>query len=57
MIVARKAAGCKAVVLNPRMKYGTMFDFEEVRFNYLWARDKFKEQLSNAGIGRRLEAR
>lgn len=55
--IARKAPGCKAIVLNPRMKYGTMFDFDSVSFNYLWARDRFKAQLSNAGIGRRLEAR
>jgi len=39
------------------MKEGTAFDFSVVRFNYLWARKMFKEQLSNAKIGTRFEAR
>jgi len=53
----QKAKECTAIVLNPRMKYGSMFDFSMTGFNYLWARRRFKKQLSNAGIARRLDAR
>jgi predicted acylesterase/phospholipase RssA len=54
---AREASNCKFLVLNPHMKEGTAFDFSVVRFNYLWARKMFKEQLSHAKIGTRFEAR
>ena len=54
---AREASNCKFLVLNPHMKEGTAFDFSVVRFNYLWARKMFKEQLSNAKIATRFEAR
>ncbi|MGH8626302.1 MAG: patatin-like phospholipase family protein [Gammaproteobacteria bacterium] len=54
---AREASNCKFLVLNPHMKEGTAFDFSMVRFNYLWARKMFKEQLSNAKLATRFEAR
>ncbi len=54
---AREASNCKFLVLNPHMKEGTAFDFSVVRFNYLWARKMFKEQLSNAKLATRFEAR
>jgi predicted acylesterase/phospholipase RssA len=49
--------GVKAIVLNPHFEYGTMFDFERVRFLYLCARKAYKQQLSNAGLSLRFEAR
>ena len=53
---AQAAPNCKFVVLNPKMKYGQMFDFGAVRFNYLWSRKRFKSQLSNAGLAKRFDA-
>jgi predicted acylesterase/phospholipase RssA len=57
VLKAREASNCKFLVLNPHMKVGTAFDFSVVRFNYLWARKMFKEQLSNAKLATRFEAR
>jgi His Kinase A (phospho-acceptor) domain len=54
---AREASNCKFVILNPHMKERRAFDFSVVRFNYLWARKMFKEQLSNAKLATRFEAR
>jgi predicted acylesterase/phospholipase RssA len=54
---AREASNCKFVILNPHMKEGRAFDFSMVHFNYLWARKMFKEQLSNAKLATRFEAR
>lgn len=51
------ASNCKFLVLNPHMKEGGAFDFSTIRFNYLWARKMFKEQLSNAKLATRFEAR
>jgi predicted acylesterase/phospholipase RssA len=56
VLKAREASNCKFLVLNPHMKEGTAFDFSVVRFNYLWARKMFKEQLSNAKLATRFEA-
>ncbi|MHC4472532.1 MAG: patatin-like phospholipase family protein [Planctomycetota bacterium] len=53
---ARRAPGVKVVMLNPRIKYGGMLNFELVRFNHLWCRKRFKEQLSNARLGMRFDA-
>lgn len=53
---AREASNCKFLVLNPHMKEGGAFDFSTIRFNYLWARKKFKEQLTNAKLALRFEA-
>jgi hypothetical protein len=39
------------------MKAGGTFDFSMVRFNYLWARKMFKQQLSNANLATRFDAR
>ena len=47
----------RIAVLNPQIKYGAGMDFEWIWFNYLWCRRKFKEQLSNAGLSRRFDAR
>jgi predicted acylesterase/phospholipase RssA len=54
---AREASNCKFVILNPHMKAGRAFDFSMVRFNYLWARKMFKQQLSNAKLATRFDAR
>lgn len=43
--------GVKVITVNPRMELGSMFDFDLARFNYLWALERFKSQLSNARIG------
>ena len=48
--------GVKVLTVNPRMEQGSMFDFDLARFNYLWALDRFKKQLSNARIGLRFGA-
>lgn len=53
---ARDASNCKFMVLNPHMKEGGAFDFSMIRFNYLWARKMFKEQLSNAKLALRFDA-
>ena len=53
---AREASNCKFMVLNPHMKEGGAFDFSAIRFNYLWARKMFKDQLSNAKLAARFEA-
>lgn len=53
---ARDASNCKFLVLNPHMKEGGPFDFSTIRFNYLWARKMFKEQLSNARLATRFQA-
>lgn len=53
---ARQVENCKFIVLNPHMKIAGMLDFTLVYFNYLWARKMFKEQLSNAGLGKRFDA-
>ncbi len=53
---ARDATNCKFLVLNPHIKEGGPFDFSTIRFNYLWARKMFKEQLSNAKLAIRFEA-
>ena len=55
--VARQTPNCKFAVLNPQLRYGGAFDFSYVRFNYLWARKAFKEQLTNAGLAARFDAR
>jgi hypothetical protein len=39
------------------MKKGTAFDFSMVRFNYLWARKLFEEQLCNPKLATRFEER
>jgi predicted acylesterase/phospholipase RssA len=57
VLKAREASNCKFLVLNPHMQEGTAFDFSVVRLNYLWARKMFKEQLSNAKLATRFEAR
>lgn len=54
---ARAAPGCKFIVLNPHLQEGSDFDFSYIRNNYLAARQQFKEQLSNAGLGKRFDAR
>jgi predicted acylesterase/phospholipase RssA len=54
---AREASNCKFVILNPHMKVGRPFDFSMVPFNYLWARKMFKQQLSNAKLATRFDAR
>ncbi|MDQ3583144.1 MAG: patatin-like phospholipase family protein [Pseudomonadota bacterium] len=54
---ARETSNCKFVILNPHMKEGGAFDFSMVPFNYLWARKMFKEQLSNAKLATRFDAR
>lgn len=54
---AAEAPDCKFLVLNPRMEVGGMFDFELLRFNYLWSRQRFKEQLSNAQLASLFSAR
>ena len=54
---AHKAPNCKFAVFNPQLRYGGTFDFSYVRFNYLWARKAFKEQLTNAGLATRFDSR
>jgi predicted acylesterase/phospholipase RssA len=54
---AREAPDCKFVILNPRLEIGGMFAGELLRFNYLWGRKRYKEQLSNAQLGGRFTAR
>ncbi len=54
---AREAENCKFLVLNPHTKEGGPFDFSVAKFNYLWARKMFKEQLSNAQLAIRFGAR
>lgn len=52
---AREAAGAKFAILNPKMEHGGVFDFSFTHFNYLWSRRAFKQQLSNSGLGLRLD--
>ena len=54
---AREAPNCKFAILNPQLRYGGLFDFSYILFNYLWARKAFKDQLSNAGLAMRFDAR
>ena len=54
---ARGAPGCKFAVLNPRIEHGGMFEFEMLRFNYLWSRRAFKAQLSNPELPKRMWGR
>lgn len=54
---ARETPNCKPIILNPQLEFGGMFDFSYVQFNYLWARRSFKQQLSNAGLATRFDAR
>jgi hypothetical protein len=54
---AKETANCKFMVLNPRIPLGGMLDFALVRPMYLWARRVFKEQLSNANLAARFDAR
>jgi predicted acylesterase/phospholipase RssA len=49
--------GVKVLTVNPRMELGSMFDFDLARFNYLWALERFKSQLSNARLGLSFGAR
>ena len=53
---SRTVEDCKFMVLNPQMEVGGMLDFSLVEFHYLWAREKFKEQLSNAHLAKRFDA-
>lgn len=54
---AKETPNCKFMVLNPRIPLGGMLDFALVRLMYLWARRVFKEQLSNAHLAARFDAR
>jgi len=57
LLQAQQEPSVKYLVLNPRMEVGGMLDFGLARFHYLWARKYFKEQLSNARLAGRFDAR
>ena len=57
LLKASQCENCKTIILNPRIEAGTGFDFYNIRNNYLWSREIFKEQLSNTGLSQRFGAR
>lgn len=54
---ARQASGCTFITLNPHLREGGDFDFGHILNNYLAARGQYKDQLSNARLGMRFDAR
>jgi predicted acylesterase/phospholipase RssA len=54
---ALKYPNTRLLVLNPHLRTGGTFDFENLKLHYLWSRKMFKEQLSNAKIAERFNAR
>ncbi len=53
---ADRVEGCKSIIVNPHILWGSMLDFSMGRINYLICRKQFKEQLSNAGLASRFGA-
>ncbi len=56
LIETEQASNCTQVILNPRLPFGSMLDFDALFVNYLWSRKIFKEQLSNAKLVQRFDA-
>jgi hypothetical protein len=54
---ARRTPDVKCIVVSPNIRYGGMFNIGRMDFNMLWSRREFKQQLSNAGMAGRFEAR
>jgi predicted acylesterase/phospholipase RssA len=56
LIETEQASNCTQIILNPRLPFGSMLDFDSLFVNYLWSRKMFKEQLSNAKLVQRFDA-